>query len=361
MLVRDLMDPPRAALAADASLEEALGFVRANRIGVVPVTDDGGAFAGTLVRDDLVAAMSEPGARSRLAVAGVSRGELRLDPGQSLDEARASLERHSVPRLPVVEGSALVGTITIYDIKTGLDIVRELGSREPRMVYEVAATDDMFGGSKSGYLANGLSALHCIVSGIEAARVPEVGSILDLPCGHGRVLRYLRAAFPDARITACDIDPDGVAYCQATYGAEGVVSSADPADIPLSRQFDLIWCGSLLTHLDAPRWHAFLSFFESRLTARGVLVFSTHGERFATRVGAAPPAYAVPVFDDYERTGFGYTDYPGQSGYGVSLSSREWVSGLIAAETGLRIREFAAAAWDDHHDVFICSPDGPAV
>jgi CBS domain-containing protein/SAM-dependent methyltransferase len=354
MLVRDLMDPPPAVLTGDTSLEEALRFIDAARTAV-PVTDSGGAFAGTLVRRHLVAALPETGGDGGLAAADVSRDELRLEPGQSLDGALAVLDRHSVKRLPVVDGRTLVGTITLYDIETGLDIVRELGSRESRMVYEIAPGDDMFSGSTSAYLATGLSALRCVTHGIEVAGVPQVGSILDLPCGHGRGLRYLRAVFPDAHITACDIDLDGVQYCEAAFGAAGVPSSADPADIPIRRQFDAIWCGSLLTHLDAPRWPGFLSFFESRLTARGALVFSTHGERVATRMGVAPEDYAAPIFAAYERTGFGYADYPDQPGYGVSLSRREWVSGLIAAETGLRVREFTAAAWDDHHDVFVCT------
>ena len=88
------------------------------------------------------------------------------------------------------------------------------------------------------------------------AGAPEPQRILDFPCGHGRVLRYLRAAYPLAEITACDLNRDGVEFCAERLGAVPVMSSEDPADIRLAGEFDLIWCGSLLTHLDSGRWPA---------------------------------------------------------------------------------------------------------
>ena len=45
----------------------------------------------------------------------------------------------------------------------------------------------------------------------------EVARLLDLPCGHGRVMRYLRAAFPRAEITGCDLLRDGVDHCAARH------------------------------------------------------------------------------------------------------------------------------------------------
>ena len=64
------------------------------------------------------------------------------------------------------------------------------------------------------YFNVGRSALECIDICLRAAQmgVFDVKRILDLPCGHGRVLRYLRAAFPEAEITACDILRDGVDF-----------------------------------------------------------------------------------------------------------------------------------------------------
>ena len=113
---------------------------------------------------------------------------------------------------------------------------------------------------------------------------PISAACLSCPVVTDRELRYLKAGFPDAALTACDIDRDGVDYCVSTFGARGVYSFADPAQITLSERFDLIWCGSLVTHLDVRGWQSFLKFFYEHLEPRGVLIFSTHGKHIAEMI-----------------------------------------------------------------------------
>src|SRR5262245_23377147 len=117
--------------------------------------------------------------------------------------------------------------------------------------------------ARSHYAESGRSALRCIRAALVAAdRDPAtIHRILDLPCGHGRVLRVLKAAYPRAKITACDLDRSGVDFCARQFGAEPAYSVEDPAKIPVTGPFDLIWCGSLLTHFDAPRWSGLLGRF----------------------------------------------------------------------------------------------------
>ena len=96
-----------------------------------------------------------------------------------------------------------------------------------------------------------------------------------MPCGHGRVLRTLRAAYPQAEIVACDIDTDGVDFCAKTFDAIPVYSKENPEEIDLRRKFDLIWVGSLFTHIRDERWPEFLSFFSRVLAPGCVLIFTT--------------------------------------------------------------------------------------
>ena len=146
----------------------------------------------------------------------------------------------------------------------------------------ISPDDAMHRAGRYHYFEFGRAAL----TSIRAARVsvgsPPVGSILDLPSGHGRVLRYLTAAFPEANVVACDIDRDAVDFCAATLGAQPVYSAVHPSDIQLDREFDVIWVGSLLTHLDAPFCDEFLDFFARHLSNGGVLVMSFHGTSTAT-------------------------------------------------------------------------------
>jgi SAM-dependent methyltransferase len=138
----------------------------------------------------------------------------------------------------------------------------------------ISPNDDMFAGDLDHYFSAGRSGLACIQRAL-AARGKGWGdpaTILDFPCGYGRVLRHLRPAFPRSEITACDLSRDGVDFCRAHFGVAGVYSCEDPARIPLPRDsFDLIWVGSLLTHFDAPRWNPFLQLVASARADLGIL------------------------------------------------------------------------------------------
>ena len=68
--------------------------------------------------------------------------------------------------------------------------------------------DGMYTGDAEHYYRVGLSAIRCIEEAVRAAGLKEVRSILDLPSGSGRVMRFLTLRFPDAKLTACDIQRD---------------------------------------------------------------------------------------------------------------------------------------------------------
>lgn len=228
-------------------------------------------------------------------------------------------------------------------------------SLDKEVIRTIAPPDQMFL-NEEHYFRVGRSALEWIDRALEAAHKPggEVRSILDLPCGHGRVLRYLKGAFPQAELTACDLLKDGVDFCAETFGARPVYSDEDPTKIALERDaYDLVWVGSLLTHLDAQLWPTFLKVLCSGLRPGGVLVFTTHGrhtyDQFV-RQNALPPS----VVYSYERTGFGYADYAGAAGYGNSLSSAAWVFGQVERLDEIRLVLFSERAWDRNQDIFAC-------
>jgi SAM-dependent methyltransferase len=242
-----------------------------------------------------------------------------------------------------------------------------LAIRKSGIIRTISSNDQMFFGNEDHYFGVGQSALDCINISLQATQKPtsDIKRILDLPCGHGRVLRYLKAAFPEAEITACDLMHDGVDFCASTFGAIPVYSHDDPTKIPLERNaFDLIWVGSLFTHFDADLWTKFLRVFCSFLSPGAILVFSTHGYEVYRKMVMDNLNYGIPshekatILYDYERDGFGYVRYPGlNSNYGLSLSSPHWVLTQIAKLSELRVVHFSEKAWDNHHDCFSCVRD----
>jgi SAM-dependent methyltransferase len=184
--------------------------------------------------------------------------------------------------------------------------------------------------------------------------VTDPRRILDLPCGHGRVLRMLAAVFPDAALTAADLDRGGVDFCARRFGATPVYAPADPRELALpAASFDLIWCGSLITHLDEAATLALLEALAAALAPGGRLLVTTHGDWVAERLAAGEATYELDeagverVLDGYRATGFGYADYPSSPGYGVTVTSAAW----LREHSPLPVVHFAERGWDAHQDV----------
>lgn len=122
------------------------------------------------------------------------------------------------------------------------------------LVREISPADAMFNdGAPENYFVYGTAALAWIEQAMVGVGKQTLTNILDLPSGYGRVLRTLHAAFPDAQLTARDIDCQAVDFCAATFDARPVYSSDDFSKVRLDGGYDLIWVWSLLTHLSAAR------------------------------------------------------------------------------------------------------------
>jgi len=220
------------------------------------------------------------------------------------------------------------------------------------VITEISPLDEMFDLDLESYLAKGEEALRLISLAAQAAPRDGFARILDLPCGYGRVLRHLRVAYPKADITACDIQREGVDFCAEKLGARPVYRADD-----LEGEFDLIWCGSLLTHLPLESWRGWLDLFEAHLAPYGVLVFTVQGRRVFYLLDKGVEDHGVDpkrLLADYAAQGSGYENYPGQDGYGFSLTSPSYVCSLIEDRPGLRLLLYREMAWNHFQDAVAC-------
>jgi len=222
----------------------------------------------------------------------------------------------------------------------------------------ISPRDTMYTGDGAHYFKVGLSAMRALEEAMRRSQLASVRRVLDLPCGHGRVLRFLVRRFPGAAFTACDLDRDGVDFCARTFGATPVYSATDLDALSFDTSFDLIWCGSLITHLDAEPTRALFRLFARHLAPGGLLLFSAHGDFVARRMPAGEFDYMLTgeqvetITGRYAATGFGYEDYRGQGGYGVALTSPAWIRARLAEAGGLKEVYFGERVWDEHHDVY---------
>ena len=228
------------------------------------------------------------------------------------------------------------------------------------VVDEISPNDVMHRSDPHRYFLLGRLAMETIERFRALSGSAPTKTVLDLPSGHGRGFRFLRAAFPNAAIAACDVDRDAVDFCARSIDARPIYSTVDVRAIPLQETYDLIWCGSLFTHIHAEQWRALLQLFSEHLSDSGLLVFTSHGRTHAdrlrskrTNLGLSDWA-ARAVVSDYDRFGFGYQNYAGKEGYGISLSSPSWVSSQIAETRGLRLIAYSEQGWAESQDAVAC-------
>lgn len=208
--------------------------------------------------------------------------------------------------------------------------------------YPISPQETMkWSGDESNYYVHAKSAISLIrtVLAMVAKDKESIRTILDFPCGHGRILRGLRTEFPNADIVAADIDLRGVNFCAETFGAIPFKSSTNLDEIKFDRKFDLIWVGSLFTHLSEDDWLPFLRLLAGSLADEGVFIF-TYASDFVAWLcehkGDALSTCDQDEIDDalrgFKDNGFGFMRYRGAENYGRTLASVLWVSDLIRRE-----------------------------
>jgi len=208
------------------------------------------------------------------------------------------------------------------------------------------------------YRADALSAIDNIAASLRLASrsFDDVEACLDLPCGYGRVTRHLVERIPPARITASDLDRHAVRFCAAQFGVLPLHSRPDLRALRFPRAYDLIFVGSLLTHLPPPADRYALDALAGALAPGGLLVFSTQGAScldhlgwYGHHFGEARPAFERRL----ERDGVAFVPYPSRRDYGVTLHARERLADdLAAAFPDLTLLRFAERGWDAHQDVW---------
>lgn len=207
-----------------------------------------------------------------------------------------------------------------------------------------------------GYANHGASA----VSFIEAVRAsicnPPPNSILDFGCGHGRVGRWLRAIFPKASLTGAEILPDAVRFYSQILQADGWNTSADLTKNMAPKPFDIIWCGSVFTHLPVRSAEVLFLQFIDWLNVGGFAVFSVHG-RISTGlfkkngVPNVDKEIADAAIIDFENGNYGFSAYRRQENYGMSYSPAAWWTNLVMASSKVRLISYSEGGWAGNQDI----------
>jgi SAM-dependent methyltransferase len=231
-----------------------------------------------------------------------------------------------------------------------LDVIRDVMPDDPMYVYD----PDL-------YFEAGPQALRCIRLALLAANRDRVGTILDFASGGGRVLRYLRVAFPDAEATACDTHGPSVRFCAEVLHAKPLVGNLNLDELELEGPYDLIWVGSLFTHVSSDAWSRLLTLFEAALSPGGVLVFTAYGRLQANAIRDRVDTldlredHLEQIVRDYDERGFGFfPDLHPELEHGDALARRSWVCSQLDRFASLKLLMYTESAWLGQ-DVIACA------
>ena len=120
--VAQMMVTDFRTIAIHATLSQAVELLLAGEQGEFPVVDNLGRTEGLLTRDNLISGLHARGPQSTVAEAMTAPVPV-VAPTVGFQEALAKLKSSRLPALPVVEGGALVGLLTLDNI-TDLLLVR---------------------------------------------------------------------------------------------------------------------------------------------------------------------------------------------------------------------------------------------
>jgi hypothetical protein len=214
----------------------------------------------------------------------------------------------------------------------------------------------MYQGNDCHYLSCGASALNVILSVLRISEADEPATILDFGAGAGRVTRWIKAAFPDSVVHACDLRAKDMEFCTDTFGVKTWIAGTNIASLQAPRIYDLVWVGSVVTHLSADATSRLLDKLISWTSPSGFIVMSFHGRYALDRQNSGAACYTDMeswnrIQCEYTSKGFGYADYSGQLGYGISVTRPSWSVGIVECRSDVRLVILSERAWDNHHDI----------
>lgn len=206
----------------------------------------------------------------------------------------------------------------------------------------ISVRDAMFRAlpDEDSYLRAGKSVARTISVAADLAELSPQ-SILDYGCGHGRVMRWLQVFWPDARLAGADVTESQVSFCAETFGSDPVLINRPFSDIKLPSQYDLIWLGSIFTHMDENGWKDLFNSLRKHVKTGGVICFSFAGQyvyrsiKEGNRWGFKPEDDLTNLIDGYEEAGFGYFQQATSNGqpWGRSLVSPHWALKFCLAQS----------------------------
>ena len=212
------------------------------------------------------------------------------------------------------------------------------------------------------YAYCGESGIEVISAALLAGPTTHVGHVLDFSCGYGRVGRYIRALFPIAQITFSEVEAEAADFCASQFYGKALVTPKDVNAVELPEKYDVIWLGSVFTHMDYDRIKILFGKLFNALTPNGVIIGTFRGEKMYRSYQVSPEAAArdADLIREFEKSGAAYRRYPGWSDdWGLSLVHPAKLIEMGKEHPDARLIMYSEVGWASAHDAVAWTNTSP--
>jgi len=147
-------------------------------------------------------------------------------------------------------------------------------------------------------------------------------------------------------------------FCKREFSVSTLMSHKNFSNIRLPLQADLIWSGSLITHINEKRASELLQLFCKHLAPGGLFLFTTHGLTSVKWIETKAYTYGLSVnaqeklVSELHKSGYEYVNYESLKNYGLSVVSRERMTQIASSAGQWTQSFFLESGWVGHHDVY---------
>lgn len=244
-------------LSKTHTLSDALGVMKENRIGGIPITDETNTLIGIITNRDLRFQLD---LNTLIEEVMTTEGLITAASGTDLKEAEQILQKYKIEKLPVVdENQKLLGLITFKDIQ--------------KVKNHPQACKDSFGrlmvGAAVGVTADTMERVSALVE-------QDVDVIaIDTAHGHSKgvvdELKKVKAKFPNLQVIVGNVATAEAAKYLADNGADAVKVGVGPGSICTTR---------IIAGIGAPQLSAIIDCSKA-LEGTGVPVIADGGIRYS--------------------------------------------------------------------------------
>ncbi len=155
----------------------------------------------------------------------------------------------------------------------------------------------------------------------------------------------------DIKITGCDVDERAIGWCRQYCQRSTSVVNRDLPPSPFDNEsFDLVWCGSVFTHLDEERQDRWLAEIRRILKPEGILLASVHGPH------CWEPRLPSWTISSLKQTGMMFARFGADAGihpswYQVAWHTERYIREHWGAE--FEIRGYLERGFNDYQDLVV--------